>query len=200
MQSYDMRTLFSVLILVSAAGTCFGQANQTCIHTGLVTPVFNFSVDSFLGTWYPYKLYTGLPADAKPLLYRCFEANFSRSDSSFLQIREDERYIMFPNGTDIPSESVDYIHVTEKNPAIWNMVGVVDGEIAEADSVIVQIDYSNWFIQFGCLVRDNYRYETMHIWTRTRTPDPEVMALLEILVNNYGFPPANGRLMEHTNC
>ncbi|ODM99161.1 hypothetical protein Ocin01_07537 [Orchesella cincta] len=197
---YDMRALFSFLFLVSAAGTCFGQANQTCQHTGLITPVFNFSVDGFLGTWYGQKIYAGLADNATPLEFRCLEVEFSRSNSAFFTLTAEERYISFDNGTDVSNAVTDYIHISEKNDAVWNIVGVVDGELVEADSVIVQTDYTNWVIEFGCSVRDNYRYENMHIWTRERVPDPEVMAILEILVNNYGFPPANARTVDQTNC
>ncbi|CAL8089516.1 unnamed protein product [Orchesella dallaii] len=201
MSSYDLRSVLSFLVLLSAFGTCFGQANQTCIHTELVTPVYNFSVDSFLGTWYAHTIYSGLAQDATPLGFRCLSVNFSRSDDDIFDLTAEERYFTFPNGTDIPHVVTDDITISEKSQAIWKvMTFTEDGETLEADSVVVQTDYTNWALEFGCSVRDNYRYETMQIWSRVRNPDPEVVAILELLVNNYGFPPANGRLVDHLNC
>ncbi|CAL8089519.1 unnamed protein product [Orchesella dallaii] len=200
MSSYDLRSLLSFLVLLSAFGTCFGQANQTCIHTELVTPVYNFSVDSFLGTWYGQTVYSGLAEDAIPLEVRCGEVTFSRSDDDTFDLAGEERYFTFPNGTDIPHMISDEITFSEKSQAVWNVKGVEDGETLEVDNVIVQTDYTNWAIKFGCAVRDNYRYETMQIWTRTRNADPELVAILELLVNNYGFPPANGRWIDNLNC
>jgi len=80
----------------------------------------------------------------------------------------------------------------------WGMIFNIS--TVEADSVFVQTDYRNWAVQFGCTVERNYRYENMQIWSRTRSLDSEVETLLEILVNNYGFPPQNGRVVDQTNC
>ncbi|ODN00013.1 Sedoheptulokinase [Orchesella cincta] len=178
--------LLSVVILVSTVGTCLGQANLTC-QPGLVQPVVNFTFDSYLGTWYAQKVYARLSEDAWPLEFRCLEVTPIRRH--FLA---EERFITYPNGTDIRTVALAYGHFSEQTEAIWNLVSFWDGELSEGNSVIVQTDFENWSIQFICKVTEHYKYETMFILTRERNADPDLLALLEVVVKNYGFAAENG--------
>jgi len=192
--------LFLVLLF---AGICSAQIGIPC-HNKIfqMTPRHALDIPKFMGEWYEHE-YASSDIGNTPEPPRCYKVKLEHEPDNVLNITSREAWV----SDDIQFADRTFITVNAtRSPlsSVWQGQSIGEGDkIIDTDMIVMgaDLEFSEWMMLYSCTIReDTYRWETMGVYTRSKSIEPELRNYLKALMVGSGFRIGDHKPIDQTNC